>query len=97
MQKVRVEVGEKELQFDVDTSDYNSYINNIMPNDKVNPGWNMLVTTVTDEDKDQLKEIVLVDNVPNGFIVQELVAVIVGEVAGTVKINIKKPKGSAKK
>jgi len=96
MAEIVVELGEKEVRFDVGVADYNNYINNMMPNDKVAPGFNLLSTTVHDEDKEYLKEMIMADGLPNGFMVMELVAVVIGEVSGGVEINIKKQKGSAK-
>ena len=95
MTKIAVDVGDKTLNFNVDNDDFNQYINEQMPADKVSPAYNLLSRTVVDEDKDALKEAVLIDNTPRGLMVVQIAGVIAGEFGGEVTVSLKKPKKSA--
>ncbi|WP_444894911.1 putative phage tail assembly chaperone [Microbulbifer sp. SSSA005] len=53
-QVIEVTVGDKEFVFNVTRSDYNKYINSVVPNSKVAPSHNFLVNTVQPEDKAEL-------------------------------------------
>lgn len=96
MAEITVTVGEQDLVFDVAMDDYNRFINETLPNDKVNPAFNLLSRTVKESDKEAFKKIVLVDGKPNGMIVMQIAGVVVGEMGGEVSISIKKPKNSQK-
>ena len=84
---------EKDIRFDVSMEDYNEHLNNQMPNDKVGPGYNFLVSHVHQEDKASFKERVLIDGkTPNGMLVMLMVNEVTAEVVGDVAVKIKKPK-----
>jgi len=94
MAEVIVAVGEQDLVFDVSMDDYNRFINETLPNDKVNPAFNLLSRTA--KDIDALKKLVLVDGKPNGMIVLQMAGVVVVDMGGDIEISIKKPKSSPK-
>lgn len=56
-EKIDVSVGDVDLAFVVNRASYNKYINSITPKDKVAPSHNFLMTTVADECKVALKDI----------------------------------------
>ncbi len=97
MAEITVEVGDKELRFDVSMSDYNKFINETLPNDKVNPAFNLLSRTVKDDDKEAFKKAAMVDGEVNGMVVMTMAGVVIGDMGGTVDISIKKPKSSQQK
>lgn len=89
---ITVTVGDIELQFAVSNSDFNQYINEQMPNDKVNPAFNFLSRTVTDAI--DFQSVALVDGEPNGLVVMQIVGEVAGEFGGGVSVSLKKPKAS---
>lgn len=95
--QITVSVGDKDLEFNVDVTDYNQYINEQMPQDKVQPAYNFLVRTVAEESKDDFKQLAISDGKPNGLIVLQIVGLITQEIGGSVSITIKKPKDSPAK
>jgi hypothetical protein len=97
MAEITVEVGEKELRFEVGMDDYNQFINDTLPNDKVNPAFNFLSRTVVADDKEEFKAIVMVDGKVNGMVAMTIVGVVVGEIGGEAKISVKKPSNSPSK
>jgi hypothetical protein len=89
---ITVSVGEEELQFAVGHDDFNRFINEQMPNDKVGPAFNLLSRTVTDGSRDAFKRIALTDDQkPKGLIVLQIAGVITQELGGDVAVAVKKP------
>ena len=95
MKKIAVEVGEKTLNFDVENEDFNQYLNEQMPDDKISPAFNLLSRTVVEGDRQALKDVALIDGVPNGLVVLQIAGVVAGEFGGGVEISLKKPSKSA--
>ncbi len=48
--KITLAVGDTELPFNVTTADYNSFINEMKPDDKVAPATRLLRRTLTDKE-----------------------------------------------
>ncbi len=82
--KIVLEVGDKELVFNVSLADYNGYINAVKADDKVAPSIRFLRNTV---DKSQLDDL-------NGFIAVGLTMQLTGPVIEAfvpdVEIEVKK-------
>ncbi len=86
-----VSVGDVDLHFNVGVDDYNKYINNTQPNDKVLPAFNFLSSTLVKEDREKFKEAVLVNDKPHGFIIMQIVGVLAVDFGADVEISLKKP------
>lgn len=56
--KITLTVNDKPLNFTVTLADYNKYVNELTPINKVAPARNFLMRTVDAESKDTLREIV---------------------------------------
>jgi endonuclease III len=56
--KISLSVNDKPLSFTVTLADYNKYINEITPFNKVSPARNFLMRTVDADSKDALREVV---------------------------------------
>lgn len=95
MSELTVTVDNKELTFSVTNDDFNRYLNEQMPDDKISPAFNLLSRTVVEEDKQAFKDVSLVDGIPNGLVVLQIAGVVAGEVGGGVEISLKKPSKSA--
>ncbi|WP_319780795.1 putative phage tail assembly chaperone [Maridesulfovibrio sp.] len=54
---IKLTVQDKDLEFNVEVAHYNSYINEMQPNNKVTPAHNFLMRTVADSCKNSLKEL----------------------------------------
>ncbi len=97
MSKTTVTIADNDIEFDVSVDDFNQYLNEQMPNDKVAPAFNFLSRTVVEKDKETLKKLVLTGGKPNGMIVMQVAGVLAAEVGGGVNISLKKPKPSPEK
>ena len=90
-----VQVGEYELAFNADDEDFNRYLNEQTPSDKVGPAWNFCSRTVDEASREWLNKVALTENLkPKGVIVLQIAAVIVQELGGDLTIAVKKPKAS---
>ncbi len=95
MNTILISVGSVDLSFDVDHDDFNRYINEQMPNDKIGPAFNFLSRTVQEGSRDAFKKLALTeDNRPKGLIVLQIAGLITTELGGDVTVTIKKPKPS---
>ena len=92
MSKSTINVGDKELDFEVGVDDFNTYLNDQMPNDKVAPAYHFLLNTVTEDSKDDFKAVVIVDGKPNGLVALQMAGVLAEQFGGGVQISLKKPK-----
>lgn len=92
-QQTTVTIGDQDIDFTIGVDDYNRYINEQMPNDKVAPAYNFLMRTVSEKDKEAFKKLVMRDGKPNGFLVMQVAAEMIADYSGDVQISIKKPKG----
>jgi lysophospholipase L1-like esterase len=87
---VTITIGGNDLRFDVGTADFNQYINEQTPQNKVSPAYNFLQRTVVKEDKDSFKQVVLRNKVPNGALVVQIASVIAQAFGADVEITVKK-------
>ena len=90
MSKLKVNVGDVELNFNVSNDDFNQYINEQLPHDKVGPGFNFLSRTVVDDDRENFKKALVLNDKPKGILVMQVAGLLAGEFGGEVKISLKK-------
>ena len=91
MSELTVTVDNKELTFSVTNDDFNQYLNEQMPNDKVAPAFNFLSRTVVESSRDNFNAVLVVDGKPKGIAVLQVAGVLAGEFGGGVQISLKKP------
>lgn len=87
-----VTIGEKDIVFEVGVDEFNQYLNEQMPNDKVNPAFNFLMRSVTPDHKDDLKSLVMKDGKVNGIAALQIAGVLAEQFSGGLNISLKKPK-----
>lgn len=88
-----VSIGNNELTFNADDEDFNQYINEQTPADKISPAWNFISRTIADDSRETLNKVALNEyGKPKGIIVLQIAAVIVTELGGDLTIAVKKPK-----
>lgn len=87
-----VTIGEKDIDFDISVDDFNQYLNEQMPNDKINPAFNFLMRSVTADHKDELKQLVMTNGRANGIVVLQVAGVLAEQFSGGVTVSLKKPK-----
>ena len=93
-QTTTVTIGEDELNFNVGTADFNQFINEQQPNNKIQPAYNFLQRTVAKEDKEKFKKLILKDGVPNGVLVMQVAGVLAEECGAGVEVAVKKSSSS---
>lgn len=94
-QGITITVGNVDLVFEATHDDFNRFINEQMPNDKVGPAYNFLSRTVAADSKDAFRALALTeDKKPKGLIVLQIAGIITQELGGDVAVAIKKPKAS---
>lgn len=93
-QTTTIAIGNEELNFTVGTADFNKYVNEQMPNNKVSPAFNFLQRTVAKEDKEKFKELLMKDGLPNGAIVMQVASVLAQDFGADVEISVKKSSSS---
>ena len=81
-----VVVGATELEFNPTEVEYNDYMNELMPDNKVNPAHNFLFNCVTDETKDELRTIT--ESNPGAAV--QITAIVLAEYAPQLEIKVKK-------
>ena len=85
-QTITLTIGSKDFTFNVSTNDYNGYINDIMPNNKVAPAQNLVMRTVDESNKKELRE--LVDKSPGAVL--QIAGLLQQEFAPALEISVKK-------
>ncbi len=85
-QTITLTIGSKDFTFNVSTNDYNGYINDIMPNNKVAPAHNLVMRTVDESNKKELRE--LVDKSPGAVL--QIAGLLQQEFAPVLEISVKK-------
>ena len=85
---------DKPFDFDFGVDDANRYINSIDAQDKVAPSYNLLMQTIKPEQKEELKEVVLVDGKPNGFLCIQIAGELNKQFSSAVKVTLGKPTSS---
>ncbi|MGZ4994170.1 MAG: putative phage tail assembly chaperone [Methylobacter sp.] len=87
---ITITISGNDLRFDVGTADFNQYLNEQTPQNKISPAYNFLQRTVVKEDKDSFKQAVMRNKVPNGVVVMQIAGVIAQEFGADVEITVKK-------
>lgn len=94
-QPITAMIGDDELTFNVGDDDFNRFINEQTPGDKVTPAYNFLSRTVDEQSRDRFRKLALNDEQqPKGLIVMQLVGVITMDFGADVTVTIKKSKPS---
>jgi hypothetical protein len=93
-QSTTLVIGGEEVRFKNSTTDFNQYINEQMPTNKVAPAFNFLMRIVVDADKEKFKKLVMKDNLPNGAIVMQLAGHLAEAHGAGIEITIKKSDSS---
>jgi hypothetical protein len=95
-QTIAIAVGAATLNFNIDDSDVNRFLNEQMPNEKVKTAYNMLSRTVIEDDKAAFKQLALADDgiTPRGVVVMQISTLLVSEFGGDLEITVKKPSSS---
>ena len=74
------------IGFTMTTDDYNGYLNEIMPDNKVAPAYNLVMRTVDAEHKEELRGIL--DNTPGASL--QIAGLLTQEFAPSIAISVKK-------
>ncbi|WP_351015012.1 putative phage tail assembly chaperone [Shewanella sp. AC91-MNA-CIBAN-0169] len=74
------------IGFTMTTDDYNSYLNEIMPDNKVAPAHNLVMRTVDAEQKEELRGIL--DTSPGAAL--QIAGLLTQEFAPSIAISVKK-------
>jgi Phage tail assembly chaperone len=85
-QLVTLDIGEDELVFQPTEVEYNDYMNELMPDNKVAPAHNFLFNCVKEESKDALRKIT--DANPAAAV--QITAAVMAEYAPQLVIKVKK-------
>ncbi|KTF14834.1 putative phage tail assembly chaperone [Pseudoalteromonas sp. H105] len=84
--KITLTIAGKELSFDVTTENYNGYLNDIMPNNKVAPSHNFVMRSVVESDKDELRKVL--ESSPGAAM--QISGLLQQEFAPAIEISVKK-------
>ncbi len=84
---ITVEVNGKPLEFGVELSVYNTYINELQPSNKVAPAANFLMRSVKPDSKDDLRELM---ELPSAGI--QIAAAVIEEYSPDLEIKVGKSK-----
>jgi hypothetical protein len=87
---VTIAIGSTDLRFDVSTADFNQYLNEQTPQNKVSPAYNFLQRTVVKEDKDSFKQVVMRNKAPNGAVVMQIASAIALDFGADIDVTVKK-------
>lgn len=83
---ITLEIGDKEFTFELTSQVMTKYFNAVNQNSKVGPANNLLVTTVKQEERAALKDIL-----GNPVLVMQLAGTLLEEYGPDVEITVKKP------
>jgi arginine repressor len=75
-----------EFSFNMSTNDYNSYLNEIMPDNKVAPAHNLVMRTIEPKQKDDFKAVL--DTSPGAAM--QIASLLNQEFAPSIEISVKK-------
>ncbi|MFT5788015.1 MAG: hypothetical protein ACI8SJ_000110 [Shewanella sp.] len=75
-----------DISFSVTTDDYNAYLNEIMPDNKVAPAHNLVMRAVSADHKEQLRGVL--DNSPGAAM--QIAGLLTQEFAPSIEIAVKK-------
>ncbi len=76
----------KDLSFDVSTENYNGYLNDVMPDNKVAPSHNFVMRSVVESDKDELRKVL--ERSPGAAM--QISGLLQKEFAPAIEISVKK-------
>lgn len=79
-------IGTESLGFTMTTDDYNGYLNEIMPDNKVAPAHNLIMRAVDAESKEELRGIL--DHSPGASM--QIAGLLTQEFAPAIEISVKK-------
>ena len=85
-QKIVLAIGGESLSFVPTEVDYNDYINELMPDNKVAPAHNFVFNTAVEESKSELR--ILVGSDPSAVV--QIAGVLMQEFAPALDIKVKK-------
>ena len=85
-QTITLTIGSKDFTFNVSTNDYNGYINDIMPNNKVAPAHNLVMRTVDESNKKELRKVL--ESSPGAAM--QISGLLQKEFAPAIEISVKK-------
>ena len=83
---ITLTVAEKEFSFDINTNDYNDFINGVTESNKVQPSFVLLNRTIDAEQKEDLKK--LIEDHPNAT--AQMAGMLIQEFAPAIEISVKK-------
>lgn len=93
MQKnIELTIGDTDFKFTVTTDDYNQFVNDTLPHDKIGPANNLCVRTINEE---QRKDLVKLLEQPGLAI--EIVSTLMQDFMTDIKVSVKKSKPSTSK
>jgi len=84
--KITLTIAASTIGFTMTTDDYNSYMNEIMPDNKMAPAHNLVMRTVDAEQKEELRGIL--DNSPGAAL--QIAGFLNQEFAPSIAISVKK-------
>ncbi|AMO56555.1 hypothetical protein GZ77_03895 [Endozoicomonas montiporae] len=84
--KINVTVNGNELTFNVTTEDYNKYVNELMPDNKIGPAKNFLVRTVDEASKKHVTELLALPGVE-----MQLASKVIDDFLPDIQIDLGKP------
>ena len=84
--KIVLTIAGSDINFSVTTEDYNGYLNEIMPDNKVAPAHNLIMRAVDAESKEELRGIL--DDSPGASM--QIAGFLTQEFAPAIEISVKK-------
>ncbi|MDP9518546.1 MULTISPECIES: putative phage tail assembly chaperone [Pseudomonas] len=84
--EITLELGDKEFSFALSPQDVTKYFNAMTATNKVAPSFNLLSTTVKQEQRAELRELLA-----NPVMTMQIAGALLGEYAPDVEIIVKKP------
>ncbi|SOB60532.1 Phage protein [Pseudodesulfovibrio profundus] len=86
---ITLDINDKPITFHIEPDDYNRFLNEMQPNNKVSPAHNFLMRTVDEGCKEELKELLLIPGAP-----LTIVGDLVEEYTPDLRITVGKSKRS---
>lgn len=84
--QITLTAGENDLKFNITTTDYNNFVNEFKPDDKVAPSTRLLRRTLVDKEKQRE----LLDELCDAGLAVELAAALIQEFKPKLEIEVKK-------
>jgi hypothetical protein len=83
--KIMLAIGKDEIEFNVTTEEFNRYVNEITPSDKVSPSRRLLRRTIVNPEQKEL-----LDTFCDRGLTVQMATKLIGEFQGEVEIEVKK-------